>query len=308
LLKKDMSPTSSRWRRTLSSALAVSTMLLFSVGIYGSNEVLAESISEANLSGDFSGLDWLDFKVLEVMAPLVMVQATHEFAHIVVAKRDGIKTTSPTFYPFLGLPFLGPQTAIKESPNNLSSLFDFAFLGPFMGIFVSLVVLATGLQITISAPADAAQFFPSLPVSTIKLSALGGTIVDTFFGGNGFVTLLDPATSIPLHPFAVAGFAGLLINALELLPLGSTDGGRMSLTLFGRQGHSLIGGAVWFGLLISTLFLEGTEVLLGAWIIFNLVQNDPEIPCRDEVDKVSIPRAMAAFGMWFVAILALTPM
>lgn len=47
-------------------------------------------------------------------------------------------------------------------------------------------------------------------------------------GGDGILINQEAATQIPLHPIAIAGFVGMIINALDLLPIGSTDGGRMS--------------------------------------------------------------------------------
>ena len=111
-----------------------------------------------------------------------------------------------------------------------------------------------------------------------------------------------------LHPLAIGGFTGLLINSLALLPLGSSDGGRMSQALFSRNGHLLVGGATWFSLLLTTLALDQHDVLLGAWVVYNIAQNDQEVPCRDEVDKVNIWRAVAGFGLWFVAVLTLVPL
>jgi membrane-associated protease RseP (regulator of RpoE activity) len=145
-------------------------------------------------------------------------------------------------------------------------------------------------------------------VSVIRYSSLGGAIVDYFMGGDGSVTLQDPKTAIYLHPYAIAGFTSLMINSLDLLPLGSTDGGRMSLSLLGRKGHSVLGGSVWGFLLISSLFQEQADVLIGAWLVNNIVENDPEVPCRNEVDEINVPRVFAASCLWLVGILALVPM
>jgi hypothetical protein len=113
-----------------------------------------------------------------------------------------------------------------------------------------------------------------------------------------------------LHPYAIAGFCGLLINAAEMLPLGTTDGARMSLALFGRQGQSVVGGLTWFALLVSSFSYsdQAGEVLVTAWIINNIVQNDMEIPCRDETDKVNLARILAVWSLWFLAALTIIPM
>ena len=218
----------------------------------------------------------------------------------------------PTFLPILGsLPLLGTLTRIKSSPKNFTSLFDFAFLGPLLGMVSSFIFLGTGLVATKAAlDSGGAQFLPALPVSVLNLSTLGGSIVDNFFaGGDGYITAMDPTTPVPLHPFAIAGYCGLLINAIEMLPLGATDGGRLSLTVFGRQGHSLVGGLTWFALLVCSFALEDQQgsLLISAWAINNVFQNDMEVPCRDETDNPSLPRLLAAFALWFLAALIIVP-
>lgn len=100
-------------------------------------------------------------------------------------------------------------------------MFDFAMAGPLSGIVVSLGLLVTGLEMTsTTSPADLA-FLPAFPAFMLKASALGGGLVE-FFLGTGSVSNALPDAAITLHPFAIAGFAGLVANALALLPLGST--------------------------------------------------------------------------------------
>jgi hypothetical protein len=309
LLKKDMSATTSRWILSFTTAAAVVSAYVFAVGVYGGNDIVTSKLTEIVAdTGERIGLTWFNGKVLEVMLPLGIIQALHQLGHNAIAARDDMKVSPPTLLPFLSLPFMGAQTQLEESPKDRSSLFDFAFVGPFVGILASLAFLVVGLQATMSIDPEAAQFLPALPVSVIKLSSLGGAIVDYFMGGDGSVTLQDPKTAIYLHPYAIAGFTSLMINSLDLLPLGSTDGGRMSLSLLGRKGHSVLGGVVWGALLVSSLFQEHADVLVGAWLVNNIVENDPEVPCRNEVDQVNVPRVFAASCLWLVAILVLVPM
>lgn len=304
LLNKDMSSTTSQLILSLTSAVAVMTTFLFAVGVYGGNDVVLNRLTE----GDYSGIDWFNGKVLEILIPLTVIQATHEFGHFAIAWKDKIKIAPPTLLPFWVLPYMGSKTQIKESPKSLTSLFDFAYVASLLGIITSLIFLVLGLQMTVLADPEATNYLPALPVSIIRLSTLGGTLIDNALGGNGFVTLQDSATAISLHPYAIAGFTGLVINAIDLLPLGSSNGGRISMALFGRQGNSVIGGTCWLFLLFSSLLSVHDDVLLGAFVLSNVAQNDQEVPCRDEVGDVDFPRALAAIGLWLVAILALTPM
>lgn len=165
-----------------------------------------------------------------------------------------------------------------------------------------------GLQATLLADPEALKYFPALTVEEIRLSSLGSGIVDFLFGGSGVITSQNPGTSISLHPFAIGGFVGLVIQAAEMLPLGSTDGGRISQAIFGRSGHLLVGGATWFALLLASFFLDqSSDILLGAWALNNAAQNDMEIPCREEVTQVDIFRSAAGLCLYGVALLAILP-
>jgi hypothetical protein len=308
LLNNDFSPEVNKWLLSLSNLAGVVTTFLFGVGVYAGNDAVTAHLNDLNAISDTSGVGWFNGMLAEVLIPIAIIQILHELGHLLVAWKENIKTSPPTLLPFWILPFMGAQTQLKSSPKNLSSMFDFAFLGPFMGIVSSLIFLVVGVQMTLIADSAASMYFPTLPVDLLRCSTLGGTIVDTMFGGSGYITSQADSTNILLHPFAVAGFTGLLINALALLPLGSTDGGRMSQALFGRGGHLLVGGATWFSLLLTTLALDQHDVLLGAWVVYNIAQNDQEIPCRDEVDNVNIWRAAAGFGLWFIAVLVLVPL
>ena len=314
LYKNDFVPATSVWFYRLSTFCALATTILFSFGILGSNDIILNQLSDSTAIGDYSGLDLLNQKVAEFLIPFFVIFLSHEFGHFLVAKEEKIETSSmfPTLLPFWNnLPMFGSLTRITTPPRNLTALFDFAVLGPLLGMISSVIFSCAGLLATKTAlESDSSALLPALPVSVLRLSTLGGSVVDNFFGGDGFITLQDPTTPVPLHPMFIAGFCGLLINAAEMLPLGATDGGRISLSLFGRQGHSFFGSMTWLALLIASFTYSDTqgEFLVGAWVINNIVQNDMEIPCRDETDKVNLPRAGLAFTLWFISLLCIIPM
>ena len=363
LLRKDFSPNINENFFRLTTLLAIISILLFSVAIYGSNDIFANelisSLSPSSSPGgnvvgvgtnivDGTGLakttidsdsliaafNLINTKIGDVLVPILIVTGAHEFGHWLVARREKLET-STTLLPLFGsLPTLSPLTRLRSSPPSLTALFDFAFAGPMFGFIASFCLLGYGLFETqgilaadvvatgsggdfgaaaISAAAtttkSARDVLPALPVSFFKMSTLGAAVVE--YATGGYNTLAqDPQTPIPLHPFAIAGYCGMLANALEMLPLGSTDGGRISLSIFGRQGHSIFGGATWLVILVSTFFAldQRGDTLLAAWLVFNVVQNDMEIPARDETDKVDVPRCAAAFLIWFLSLLVLVPM
>ena len=270
-----------------------------------------------------------------ILVPLLVITVVHDLGHSFIAKREKIETSETTLLPLLGsLPILAPFKSLRTSPRNLTALFDFAFVGPLFGFIASFAFLVYGLvqtqsilaanvvvassgsgdvdgaaQAAAATAKSAVQLLPALPVSFVKMSTLGATIVESFTGG--YISLMeDPKTPIPLHPYAIAGFCGMLCNALEMLPLGSTDGGRISMSIFGRQGQSIVGGATWLVIIVSSFFVldERGDTILAAWLVFNVVQNDMEIPAKDETDKVDVARCVAAFLLWFLSLLVFIPM
>ena len=106
-------------------------------------------------------------------------------------------------------------------------MFDISVAGPLAGILGSLVAIAVGAQLTLSS--DPA-LLPALPLEILRQSTLGGGIIDNILG-SGALSVPEAALgtqavksiTIPLHPVALAGYISLIVNALGLLPIGSTS-------------------------------------------------------------------------------------
>ena len=73
---------------------------------------------------------------------------------------------------------------------------------------------------TASMDMDAAAQLPAMPVFLLQSSALGSGLVEYFLGTGVLVSGVLDNTVVPLHPFAISGFTGMMANALALLPLG----------------------------------------------------------------------------------------
>lgn len=84
---------------------------------------------------------------------------------------------------------------------------------------MSLALLVSGLQMTQTL--SLTSNLPVLPVDFVRSSSLGGGLVQYFLGSMAVLPDQGPNAFVELHPFAVAGFIGCIVNALALLPLGS---------------------------------------------------------------------------------------
>lgn len=127
-------------------------------------------------------------------------------------------------------------------------------------------------------------------------------------GGDGILINQEAAAQVPLHPIAIAGFLGMLINALDLLPIGSTDGGRMSQAALGRVWHLTFSSVVFFVIFVATFVSDAQDIFLGYLFLYSFTQRDLEIPCRNEVDKIELPRVIVAVVSWAIAALILVPL
>lgn len=67
---------------------------------------------------------------------------------------------------------------------------------------------------------EAAAQLPCMPIFLLQSSALGSGLIEFFLGNGVLVSGVTENAVLPLHPFAIAGFTGMLANALALLPLG----------------------------------------------------------------------------------------
>ena len=126
----------------------------------------------------------------------------------------------PTPVPSFQLGCMGTITPLKSPPPNLKSMFDFGVTGPLFGMIASLTFLVLGLSMTASLDFTQASSLPVLPSDLVLTSALGGSLIESFLG-RGALIQGEAQGFFPLHPYAIAGFLGILTNALALLPLGS---------------------------------------------------------------------------------------
>lgn len=131
-----------------------------------------------------------------------------------------MKISVPTLVPSLVTGTTSTVTTFKETPKNKEAIFDFAVAGPLTGILASVAALIIGSQMTlISDPST----LPGLPLEILRQSTLGGGIIDGIIQGSLYVPDGAPMSGITimLHPLAIAGYIGLVVNALALLPVGS---------------------------------------------------------------------------------------
>ena len=150
------------------------------------------------------------------------VLIAHEIGHRIVANRYNIRLSIPFFIPTWQIGSFGAITRFESLLPNRTALFDIAFAGPAASGIISLILLVIGL--TLSHPGSMFQ----LPTEYFRASILVGTLAKVILGSTLEAAVVD------INPLVVVGWLGLVITALNLLPAGKLDGGRIVHAIYGR--------------------------------------------------------------------------
>jgi membrane-associated protease RseP (regulator of RpoE activity) len=249
----------------------------------------------------------------------------HEFGHYLAARYHRTAVTLPYFLPLPEYsPFgtLGAFIQLKEPPRNKRVLLDIGLAGPFAGLIFAIPILFYGLSLSeldqlpsfiqagdaISLEGNSifylfakyvvhGQWLPA-PVS------YGGTVPLLYWLQYMFTGLPTPLGGIDvfLHPIAWAGWGGLLVTALNLLPVGQLDGGHAIYALFGRRAKYFVPVAL-FVLVVMGFFWQGWW--LWAILIYFLGRQHAEP--LDQITQLDGKRKALAIFAIVIFILIFTP-
>ncbi len=174
---------------------------------------------------------------LSFSLPLVGILLAHEMAHYVAARAHRIRASLPYFIPFppyysvVGT--LGAFIRLRSPMIDRNGLLDVGASGPLASFALSIPVLWVGLSLSQTVPVEAAEFTPYLiqfagqPIR-IGDGALLRALAHLHFGSE------VGSQAILLHPVAFAGWLGLFVTFLNLLPFGQLDGGHVGYAVWGR--------------------------------------------------------------------------
>ena len=171
---------------------------------------------------------------LSFSIPLMMILFAHEMGHYLVARRNSVDVSPPYFIPaplpsvfFIGT--FGAFIRMRSLPRSRRVMFDIGAAGPWAGVVLAVLAVAIGLELS---DVSAARHVRRADLQ------LGNSIL--FWALSTWMLRVDPNTvSVDLHPIAFAGWLGLFVTALNLLPVGQLDGGHVIYALFGRRHRTI---------------------------------------------------------------------
>ena len=185
---------------------------------------------------------------------LLFILGSHEMGHYYYGKKYGVDITPPYFIPappiISPIGTFGAFIKIKSPISTKKALFDIGIAGPLAGMIATVPVLIIGIKLS----------------SIVKMSehieegglVLGTPIIMSIFS-DIFYGPMPEGYDLFVHPVAFAGWVGLFVTALNLIPSGQLDGGHITYALFTKRIHRYISLAM-IALLI--IFGLGTELLL----------------------------------------------
>ncbi|MEM3550945.1 MAG: site-2 protease family protein [Candidatus Bathyarchaeia archaeon] len=185
---------------------------------------------------------------------IMAIFGVHEIGHKLTANKKGIEATPPYFIPgpppvFGGIGTFGAVIFQKSLPPNRDALFDVGMSGPITGFIVAVFVTAVGYTMTVPARPAEATVLPA-PLAMYLI----GILIDS-------LGMIPKGENLYMHPVGIAGWAGMLITMLNLLPAAMLDGGHIARSLAGDKVRIALTAFSIFLLLITNFWLMALFVL-----------------------------------------------
>jgi membrane-associated protease RseP (regulator of RpoE activity) len=232
--------------------------------------------------------------------PLMIILTGHELGHFLTCRRYGVLATYPYFIP--GPPVLGTFGAFIRMKSHVffkHQIFDIGANGPLTGFLLALPVLIAGLGLSRIVP---------LPATSPDMISFGEPLLLKILSGLFFGRIPEGST-LNLHPAGFAGWVGLLVTAVNLLPIGQLDGGHVAYAVLGRRtqwlSRSLMGLLALMGLFFHTSWLLFAVVILIIELRSKTRLRHP--PVFDEAAPLDAKRRVRSLAIVVIFVLSFIP-
>lgn len=245
---------------------------------------IATTIFAGYFFGSGSIIDGIAFSVA-----IMAILGTHELAHYFAARKYDVEATLPYFIPaptLIGT--FGAVINVKSPLPNKNALFDLGASGPIAGLIITIPVLFIGIYLSTVEPLQAGSVIFNPPLLMSIIAYLTAPVVP-----EGYM--------LSIHPVAFAGWVGIVVTMLNLMPVAFLDGGHISRSIFKQKIHKIIS----FAGIIVTMILGWIPMAILMAIILFMSREYPG--ALDNVGKLSRNRKILAVGLVVVLVLCLAP-
>lgn len=222
---------------------------------------------------------------LTFMVCVLGILLAHEMGHFVMTLLYRVPASLPFFVPFPFMPFgtMGAVIAMDGRKANRREIFDIGIAGPIAGLVIAVPVLWIGVQ----------QLDLSLPTR-------GGYAVDLPLAVRHWIAAVQPAgQTVPdvvwrsqMNPYFMAGWFGLLITGLNMMPVSQLDGGHVIHALFGRAGRWIARGFLVLAIAFVVAYSEQASIWAPMILIVLLIGPDHPPTADDHVPLGWFRRAL----------------
>ncbi|MDB6121750.1 MAG: Peptidase, partial [Pedosphaera sp.] len=233
---------------------------------------------------------------------LLAILGLHELGHFFAARRHGMNVTPPYFIPApFALGTFGAFIKMRSPPEDRHALFDVAVAGPLAGLVIAIPALLIGLHSSevLGSSVGAMR-------SPLDGSSAGSSILFALLAKLSLGPALLKGDVLRLSPLAFAGWLGLLITALNLLPIGQLDGGHIARAMFGSYRGRIISRIGLWSLFLLALFVW-PGLMTWAIIVFFIASGGTTPPLND-LTPISSRRRWLGYFSFLILALILIPL
>jgi membrane-associated protease RseP (regulator of RpoE activity) len=227
---------------------------------------------------------------------LMTILLVHEMGHFLTARRHRVAVTLPYFIPmpisFIGT--LGAFIRIRQVIPTKRALIDIGAAGPLAGFVVAVAAVAAGLPLSETVPVADPDLAGGLRLGD---SLVFAALVKLF------AVPVPEGSDLLLHPAAFAGWVGLFVTCLNLLPVGQLDGGHVAYAVWGERQRTLSKAVVAALLVAGVLGWKGWLV----WGVLVLLLGTGHPPTLDAPVPLDTPRRRLGWLSLAVFVLTFTP-
>ncbi len=242
---------------------------------------------------------------------LLAILGTHEMGHKIMSYKHEINATFPYFIPFPNIiGTMGAVIRMKDPIPNKDAAVDVGSAGPILGAIIAIPVTIIGLYLS--------KIIPASQVPTEGGIIFGDNLL--FLGLQNLVTSVPEGSILMIHPVAIAGWVGLFVTSLNLMPVAQLDGGHISRVVLGEKWHDLLSklisttlfGAALIRVLQMQFFPEVFEIPISPiyllWGLILLFMSRAGHPgALDEINSMSLKRKVIAIIAAVLFIITFTP-
>jgi membrane-associated protease RseP (regulator of RpoE activity) len=274
---------------------------------YGHRESIekAASIFWQNLPQSYTGafreavatmnLNWS--QGLVYMAAVLAILLTHEMGHFLVALRYRIPASLPFFIPVPVLPFgtMGAVIRLEGSEANRRQMFDLGLFGPLAGLLVAIPITIVGIYHLPGQPLKGEGFLFDNP---LIIRYLINFLRPDYASSSGFYLN-------QFNPYLMAGWVGMFVTGLNMLPVSQLDGGHVAYSLLERGAHTLARGLLIIAILFVLYYEQYSWVVMLIVVILLGVDHPPT---ADDSMEIGPLRRTLGWLALLIPILCLSPL